>query len=289
MTSPHIPVLLNESLDLLNVKEGKIYIDCTLGAAGHSKEILKRGGKLIGIDRDPVALNLAKKNLSGDFTLFQGSFSLFPEFLKKLNISKVDGIIADLGLSSMQLDDSERGFAYSKDGPLDMRMDKNSTLTAWDIVNTFSEKDIADILWKYGEERMSRKIAKRIVFSRPINTTSELVKVIESSIPPKLRYSRKRHSALKTFQALRIYVNNELQELEILLKNTPKYLCKNGRIVIISFHSLEDRIVKHTFRKYAQDGIFKILTKKPLVPSDKEVYNNKRSHSAKLRCAEKII
>ncbi len=289
MTSSHIPVLLNESIDFLNVEIGKIYIDCTLGAGGHSKEILKKGGKLIGIDKDRVALDLAKKNLSGDFTLFHGSFSDFPKFLKELNISKVDGIIADLGLSSMQLDNSERGFAYSKDGPLDMRMDKNSNLTAWDIVNTFSEKDIADILWNYGEERMSRKIARKIIFSRPINTTSELVKVIESSIPPKLRYSRRRHSALKTFQALRIYVNNELQELEVLLRNSSKYLHKNGRIVIISFHSLEDRIVKHRFKKYAQDGIFKILTKKPLVPSEKEVYNNRRSHSAKLRCAEKIV
>ncbi len=288
MNSHHIPVLLKESIDFLNVQKGKIYLDCTVGAGGHSSYILEKGGILIGLDRDKKALQIASKKLKGDFHLFHERFSKFGKVLKSLSIKSIDGIIADLGLSSMQLDTSDRGFAYSKDGPLDMRMDTNSTLTAWDVVNTFSEKDIADILWKYGEERMSRKIAKSILNRRPIDTTFQLVKAIEASIPPKIRYSKKRHSALKTFQALRIYVNNELHELEFLIDQSLDYLNYGGRIVIISFHSLEDRIVKHKFRDYAKSGQLKIITKKPLVPSDEEVYNNKRAHSAKLRCAEKL-
>ena len=287
MIFPHIPVLLNESIELLNVEEGKIYIDCTVGMGGHSEEILKKGGVLIGIDRDAKALNIASDRLKGNFRLFNDDFSQFPNILKSISIEKVDGIIADLGISSFQLDTSDRGFAYSKDGPLDMRMNKDASLSAYDVVNNFSEKEIADILWKYGEERMSRKIARNIVKNRPLNTTFDLVKVIESSIPAKIRYSHKRHSALRTFQALRIYVNNELKELELLIDNSIKHLNKNGRIVIISFHSLEDRIVKHKFRDYAKNGGLNILTKKPLVPTTDEVYNNKRAHSAKLRCAQK--
>ncbi len=288
MTFPHIPVLLEESIEYLNVQENKLYLDCTVGAGGHSEQILKNNGILIGIDRDTNALEIAKKRLKGNFQLFHSEFSKFPEVLKSLKISKVDGIIADLGLSSLQLDNPNRGFAYSKDGPLDMRMNENQSLTAYDVVNTFSEKDLADILWKYGEERMSRRIARFIVDNRPIKTTSDLVKVVEKSIPAKMRYSQRRHSALRTFQALRIFVNKELQELEILIDDSIEHLNKNGRIVIISFHSLEDRIVKHKFKAYEKMGKLKILTKKPLVPSGDEVYNNRRSHSAKLRCAEKI-
>lgn len=288
MTFPHIPVLLEESIEYLNVQENKLYLDCTVGAGGHSEQILKNNGILIGIDRDTNALNIAKKRLKGDFRLFHSEFSKFPEVLESLKISSVDGIIADLGLSSLQLDNPDRGFAYSKDGPLDMRMNEDQSLTAYDVVNTFYEKDIADILWKYGEERMSRRIARFIVNNRPIKTTSDLVKVVEKSIPAKMRYSQRRHSALRTFQALRIFVNKELQELEFLIDNAVEYLNKNGRIVIISFHSLEDRIVKHKFKAYEKMGKLKILTKKPLVPSGDEVYNNKRSHSAKLRSAEKI-
>jgi 16S rRNA (cytosine1402-N4)-methyltransferase len=288
MIFPHIPVLLDESIELLNVKKGKVYIDCTVGMGGHSEGILKKGGTLIGIDRDTKALQIASDRLKGNFKLFNEDFSQFPKILKSISIDKVDGIIADLGISSFQLDTSDRGFAYSKDGPLDMRMDKSSSLSAYDVVNKFSEKEIADILWKYGEERMSRKIARNIVKNRPLNTTFDLVKVIEGSIPAKIRYSHRRHSALRTFQALRIYVNNELKELEFLIDNSIKYLNKNGRIVIISFHSLEDRIVKHKFRDYAKSGELNILTKKPIVPTTEEVYNNKRAHSAKLRCAQKI-
>lgn len=290
----HSPVLLNETLELLNLSPGKTVIDGTIGLAGHSTEIVKKitpKGRLIGIDLDRSALETAKGNLSKTQTktnLVNDNFANISYILSKLNIKSVDAILLDLGFSSYQIENKERGFSFQSESPLDMRMSQENPVTAADIINNTSQDKLADILYQYGEERHSRKIAKYIVQTRkdhPIKTTDHLVKVIKKAYPQ--RYT-KIHPATRTFQALRITVNKELESLSKLLQSADKYLGSGGRLAIISFHSLEDRLVKQNFLANKKKGIFKVITKKPVMATEAEISNNRRSRSAKLRVAEKI-
>ena len=287
----HVPVLLKESVELLNPKPGGIYVDCTLGAGGHTKEILSvPGTKVVAFDVDDKALSIAKEMLSvfersGRLHVEWGSYVYLEDTLKSLGINKVDGVIADLGVSSIQIDDPARGFSFRFDSPLDMRMNPKSSLTAWKVVNEYPLEELERILREYGEEPFARRIAREIVKNRPINTTKELVKVISKAIPPNQRRKRRRHFATKTFQAIRIEVNRELENIERLLEILPRVLKSGGRAVFITFHSLEDRMVKRFF-KSSKD--FKVITKKPIVPSEKEISENPRARSAKLRAAERI-
>ena len=301
----HMPVLPHESIDALEINPDGVYVDGTLGGAGHSSLIIKRlrGGRLIGIDKDEDALAAAPK--SDVFTAVRGNFHDIPEILQDLNISAVDGILLDLGVSSHQLDTSERGFSYRLDGPLDMRMDNRATLTAHTIINTYSEKEIADILFTFGEERRSRRIASRICEERAnaqIETTGQLASLIERTSPR--RKPGETHPATRSFMALRIAVNDELNPLSTALTNIiQKCLKPKGRIVIITFHSLEDRIVKTVFQKLTtpcecprdipycvcgKEPIVQKITKKPILPSPQELAENNRAHSAKLRVAERL-
>lgn len=301
----HLPVMPNECINGLSISPNGIYVDGTLGGGGHSSLILKAlssKGKLIGIDRDEDALNAASSRLlSSNFTAVRGNFHNIPDILNNLNIAAVDGILLDLGVSSFQLDTGERGFSYRFDGPLDMRMDNRTELTAHTIVNTYSEKEIADILFNYGEERRSRRLAKAIIESRPINSTLELVGIIERTSPR--RKKGETHPAARSFMALRIAVNNELDPLEDAIEKATKCLKPTGRIAIMTFHSLEDRIVKNAFTKLTapcncprdipycvckSTPIIKKITKKPMLPSKEELAENSRAHSAKLRVAERI-
>lgn len=290
----HKPVLLKEVINILDPQQGEFFIDGTFGAGGHAVEIFKRispSGKLLGIDWDEEVIKSFKLQVPSfkNLILAQGNYADIPEILKNLNKAnpsiplRVNGLIVDLGLSSDQLEDSGRGFSFQKDELLDMRFDvKSGGLTAEDIINGSTEKELADIFWKYGEERNSRKIAKKIVENRRkkrIKTTFELAEIVENIL---LRYGRI-HPATKVFQALRIYVNDELGNLEKLLGNLDNILAKNGKAVIISFHSLEDRLVKNSFRNMAKTGRVEILTKKPIIPTQEEIKNNQRSRSAKLR------
>lgn len=291
-TSTHIPVLLNEVLENLDIKEDAIYVDCTLGLGGHSKEILKRlssKGKLIGLEQDINALEIAKKNLQ-EYTncyLFNTNFINLPNVLKELKIEKITGgVLLDLGVSSLQFDSPERGFSFQNNGPLDMKMDENGEIDAYYVVNKYKENDLADVIYKYGEDRLSRRIAKSIVENRlkkPINTTLELANIILKCYPKGKWF--KTHPATKTFQALRIEVNKELEVLDKFLCFIPELLGTQSRLSVISFHSLEDRIVKIFFKSH--EGLRKI-TKKPITPSEDEIKSNPRSRSSKLRVAEKI-
>ncbi|EGY79676.1 16S rRNA (cytosine(1402)-N(4))-methyltransferase RsmH [Peptoniphilus indolicus] len=307
----HKSVLLNETIDLLNVREGGIYVDGTIGGAGHSCEILKRignDGLLIGIDQDTNALKKADSVLSrigSNYKLFHSNYKNFEDILNELNIDKVDGILLDLGVSSYQFDEGSRGFSYNYDARLDMRMDTTSNLSAWEIVNEYSKEELTNIIKDYSEERFASKIADNIVKKRnikSIDTTFELVEVIKEAIPLKFRV-KGGHPAKKTFQALRIETNDELGVLRSALDSMINRLNKNGRIAIISFHSLEDRIVKETFKYRFLDCIcppespvcicdkkrdIEIITRKPVVATEKELKENNRAHSAKLRVAEKI-
>ncbi|MDY2986206.1 MAG: 16S rRNA (cytosine(1402)-N(4))-methyltransferase RsmH [Peptoniphilus sp.] len=307
----HKSVLLNETIDLLNVREGGIYVDGTIGGAGHSREILKRignDGLLIGIDQDTNALKKADSVLSkigSNYKLFHANYKNFEDILNELNIDKVDGILLDLGVSSHQFDEGSRGFSYNYDARLDMRMDTTSNLSAWEIVNEYSKEELTKIIKDYSEERFASKIADKIVKKRsikPIDTTFELVEVIKDAIPLKFRV-KGGHPAKKTFQALRIETNDELGVLRNALDRMINRLNKNGRIAIISFHSLEDRIVKETFKYRFLDCVcppespvctcdkkreVEIITRKPVVATEKELKENNRAHSAKLRVAEKI-
>ena len=288
----HTPVLLEESTDLLLENGGELYLDCTLGLGGHARRILEKNPQafVIGIDRDEEAIELAKENLKefeGRFAIYKADFADLDEVLRAEGIDKVDGILLDLGVSMLQLK-SERGFSFQIEAPLDMRMDKDQRLTAYKVVNEYSEKDLARILWEFGEERLSRKIARAIVQQRkkkPIETTKELAELVSSLYPPRMRHGRT-HPATKTFQAIRIEVNKELESLKTALKKTPDLLNTQGRLVVISFHSLEDRIVKNFFRE--RSDAFKILTKKPITPSQEEIAMNPASRSAKLRAGERI-
>lgn len=307
----HKSVLFDETIELLNIKNGGIYIDGTIGGAGHSQEILKRignDGLLIGIDQDVAALKKADEVLSkigSNYKLFNTNYKNFENVLDEMNIEKVDGILLDLGVSSYQFDEGNRGFSYNYDARLDMRMDQNSVLSAWDIVNEYSKEELHKIIKEYSEERFASRIADKIVKARsnkPINTTFELVDIIKSAIPSKIR-NKGGHPAKKTFQAIRIETNDELGVLRNSLDRMINRLKSGGRIAIISFHSLEDRIVKETFKYMYLDCIcpaqspictcnkereIELITRKPITATGKELEQNNRAHSAKLRVAEKI-
>lgn len=294
---PHIPVLLNEVLKILDPKPGEFFIDGTAGGGGHTGAILERvgsGGRVLGIDFDPDAIERLKsgkfKN-SDNVILVNGNYADAREILSEKNLGKADGLLLDLGFSSMQIEGSGKGFSFQRDEPLDMRYDQNSDRsTAEEVVNSFGEKELADIIFKFGEERMSRRIAKAIVERRRkarIRNTLELAEVIKGAVPR--NYERGRiHPATRTFQAMRIYVNDELQNVEKALSEMPNILKSGARAAVISFHSLEDRIVKNGLRDMQKQNILEILTKKPIVASDEETRENPRSRSAKLRGA-KII
>ena len=312
----HVPVLLKEAIDFLAVKRDGTYLDATVGLGGHSYEIARRlgaPGHLIGFDKDPAALDMAAKKLavrSSSFavregvdkeparddeppdwplvTLIHGSFA---ELANGEQRTAYDGILADLGVSSLQLGDPARGFSFQAEGPLDMRMNPMSGETAEQVVNHIGERELADVIYEFGEERRSRRIARAIVRSRPIRTTKQLVEVVSAAARSmKLgqhKYDRI-HPATRTFQALRIFVNRELDDLKALLEAAPGVLKPGGRLVVISFHSLEDRIVKDALRDGAKQGWYRLLTKKPMTASAEEMDRNPRSRSAKMRAAERV-
>ncbi len=304
----HYSVMLNECIDGLNIKPDGLYVDCTAGGGGHSLEIAKRlneNGRLIAIDRDSDAIEAVTERLasySDRVEIVKNNFSNLKEILGG---RKADGVLIDLGISSHQIDVADRGFSYNQDAPLDMRMNRDDPVSAYDIVNTYSEEKLADIIFKYGEEKFSRRIASRIVQKRsekPIETTLELVSVITDSIPPKFR-EKGSSPAKRTFQAIRIEVNGELDIIPPTVKDIAESLKSGGRMAIITFHSLEDRAVKQTFSELTKGctcppsfpvcvcgkkPALTLISRKPILPSDKELIENKRSHSAKLRVAEKL-
>ncbi|HEY3974601.1 MAG TPA: 16S rRNA (cytosine(1402)-N(4))-methyltransferase RsmH [Candidatus Sulfotelmatobacter sp.] len=340
LSANHVPVLLKEAIDFLNVQRGGTYIDATVGLGGHSYEIAKRlgaPGHLIGLDKDPAALKIAgekfvvgrQSSVVGDEETAGPSTALsdslresessarddkdagrpttedrrqdsdwptvtllnrsFAEIAKGHKAGTVDGILADIGVSSLQLDDAARGFSFQADGPLDMRMDPRGERTAEQVVNHLDERQLADVIYEFGEERRSRRIARAICRSRPIRSTAHLADVISAAARPMNQAERRIHPATKTFQALRIFVNRELDDLKALLEAAPRILKPGGRVVVISFHSLEDRIVKDAFRESGnQDKHFRVLTKKPVTASELESDRNPRARSAKLRAAERI-
>ena len=310
MEFAHKTVLLHETVDMLNVKPDGIYLDGTLGGAGHSLEICKRltTGRLIGVDRDTVALEAAKKRLEAHLekvTLIHSNFSELGAILDSLDIACVDGMLFDLGVSSPQLDDGERGFSYMADAPLDMRMNRDDSLTAYEIVNNWPREELKSILYEYGEERYAPAIAKGICRAReaaPIGTTLQLVDVIKSAMPPQA-LREKQHPAKRSFQAIRIAVNDELGAVRQGMEAAIDHLKPGGRLAVITFHSLEDRIVKNVFQDAAKGCTcppsfpvcvcghkpkIKILTKKPIIATREEVEENPRSRSAKLRVAERV-
>jgi len=295
----HKPVMLDEVISFIKPGKGDIIVDATIGTGGHSCEILKMiepDGLLIGIDKDAEILKIAARYLSkisDSYKLYQADYVDLDYILNKLEISKVQGILLDLGVSSLQLDSMERGFSFIKEGPLDMRMDRSQGKTAEDLLKRLSEKEMADIFWRYGEEGRSRRIAKAIIQERKrgaeIKTTTQLAKIVERALytPKKYQKKRKIHPATRVFQALRIAVNDELKSLEHFLNNVCEFLASGSRIVVVSFHSLEDRLAKNAFRKGQGASGLEILTKKPLSPLDSEIRENVRARSAKLRAAER--
>ena len=300
----HVPVLLEESLNFLNVRAGGVVVDATLGFGGHSLAIAKRlgaKGRLIAFDRDEQAMDLAKARLAelaeemgAEMPTVEFVARPFSEIAEVVLPGTLDGLLADFGVSSMQLDEAHRGFSFRADGPLDMRMDTRRGLTAEQVVNQADEEDLANLIYEFGEERRSRRIARAIVRARPITTTAELARVVSAVAPP--IKGEKIHPATRTFQALRIRVNDELGEIQSLLQSVSgnvsgsagSLLKPGGRVVMISFHSLEDRLVKDSFRESAKAGVLEILTKKPVMAQEQEAMRNPRSRSAKLRAAEKI-
>ncbi len=289
MAGLHTPVLLNEVLEWLQIRPDGRYVDATTGTGGHAVEIARRltSGLLVAIDRDGQALEIARGRLEpfGErVTLVHDNFSRIAEIAERLRIQSVDGIVADLGVSSLQLESLERGFSFRGAGPLDMRMDTGSAEKAAEIVNRWPERDLADLLYQYGEERGSRRIARNIVRSRPIRDTEHLATVVAGAHK---RGRQKLHPATKTFLALRIAVNRELEELEQFLDRAPATLSPGGRMVVLSYHSLEDRRVKRAFRRLAQQGLLTILTKKVIGPGAAELASNPRSRSARMRVAGK--
>lgn len=302
----HYSVLLKESIDGLNIKSNGIYIDATLGYGGHSEAILKKltDGYLIAFDSDQEAIDYSRDRLSkisNNFKLIHSNFENMKSELNELGITKVDGIVFDLGFSSPQIDDESRGFSFQKDARLDMRMNKEQKLSAYEVVNNYKVEELTDIFYRYAEEKYSKAIAKRIVDGRPINTTLELVDAILSSVPTK--YANTRHPERVIFQAIRIEVNRELKVLESVLPDAIEFLNEGGRISVITFHSLEDRIVKQTFKCNSEvndlvkglpvipEGYkpkLKLINRKPILPSEEEIKENSRSKSAKLRIVERI-
>ncbi|MFO7294658.1 MAG: 16S rRNA (cytosine(1402)-N(4))-methyltransferase RsmH [Clostridia bacterium] len=308
MEFSHTPVLLDEVLELLDCHPGQVVVDGTVGGGGHAYEILKRivpGGFLIGIDRDPNALQAAQKKLGefeGSFKLVHANFADIKEVLQSLGIDAVDGILLDLGVSSYQLDEAARGFTYMQDAPLDMRMDPTQTFSAYNVVNEYSQQELERVIREYGEERWAKRIAQFIVSNRPIETTGQLVDVIKRAIPAAARREGP-HPAKRTFQAIRIEVNQELALLPKAIESAVEVLKPGGRLCIISFHSLEDRIVKQVFRSLSNPctcppdspicmcgrrPVVKVLTGKPVTPTSREVSTNPRSRSAKARCCQKL-
>lgn len=281
----HEPVLLEEAVGFLSPAPGKLIVDATVGTGGHAEAFLRRGAQVVGIDRDPHALALARERLAGfgeRVQLLHGNFRDLPALLSRLGVHPVDGVLFDLGASSLQFDSPERGFSFSVDGLLDMRMDPSSSPTAADLVNHLPEPDLAKILWEYGEERYARRIARAVVRARPLRTTRQLAALVARVYPP----GRHRiHPATRTFQALRIAVNDELGALEAGLAGAVEVLAPRGGLVAIAFHSLEDRIVKRFLRREALAGRVEVLTKRPVVPGAEEVACNPRAWSAKLRAA----
>jgi 16S rRNA (cytosine1402-N4)-methyltransferase len=294
-TERHVPVLFQETIDFLRVRPGGTYVDCTLGMAGHAAgvaRLLGPKGHLIGFDRDPEALELAKAKLdqvceelgadAPQITLIGEAFSSIAEHVKAASL---DGLMADFGASSLQFDEAYRGFSFQADGPLDMRMDTRSGPTAAQVVNEENEGQLANLIYEYGEERRSRRIARAIVRGRPLSTTGELARIVAAAAPA-MKQDRI-HPATRTFQALRIFVNRELDEIRELLEAAPRLLKPSGRLAVISFHSLEDRIAKDSLREGAHNNIWEVLTKKPVTASEEEMDRNPRSRSAKLRAAER--
>ena len=292
----HVPVLLEESLEYLNVRPGGVVVDATLGLGGHSAAIARKlggAGKLICFDRDPEAMAKAQarlatlaEELGTEMPEVRYVPRAFSEMAEEIEPGTLDGLLADFGVSSLQLDEAHRGFSFRTDGPLDMRMDSRSELTAQQVVNQADEEDLANLIYEFGEERRSRRIARAIVRARPITTTAELARIVSAEAPP--IKGEKIHPATRTFQALRIRVNDELGEIQSLLKSAGSLLKPGGRLVLISFHSLEDRLVKDAFKDAARASVFEVLTKKPVVAKEQESLRNPRSRSAKLRAAEKI-
>ncbi len=305
--APHIPVLLDEVLDALQPRSGGRYVDGTLGAGGHAEAILAASspdGRLLGLDQDPQALQLAAARLApfgARATLIKANFRDLGQVAQGQGFDAVDGVLLDLGLSSMQLDTGERGFAFAQDAPLDMRMDPTTGQTAADLINTLAESELADIIYNYGEDRASRRIARAIVQARPVTTTAQLAQIVARAAGGKGYW--RIHPATQTFQALRIAVNDELGALQAALPKAVALLKPGGRLAVISFHSLEDRVVKQFMRDEARDCIcppgqpvctchhratLRILTKKPTIPNEAEVLRNSRARSAKLRVAERL-
>ena len=296
MSKPqHVPVLLEEVLQYLNVRPGGVFADLTVGLAGHSAEIARRlgaKGRLICFDRDPEAMELAKARMDEVRAELGAAMPEvvfeprpFSEAAEVIGPASLDGMLADFGVSSLQLDEAHRGFSFRSEGPLDMRMDTRLGETAGQVVNQANESELADLIYEFGEERRSRRIARAIVRARPISTTAELAQVVSAAAPS--MKGEKIHPATRTFQALRIRVNRELEEIGSLLKSAPSLLKPGGRLVLISFHSLEDRLVKDAFREAARDGALEVLTKKPVVATEQEQMRNPRSRSAKMRAAER--
>lgn len=312
MEFKHVSVLLKETVTMLSPQKGSLFVDCTMGGAGHSRYLLEQSapkGRLIAIDQDGEACAEGKKRLAefgGRVEIVQQNFSKLKDILAERNISGVDGIMMDLGVSSYQLDNKDRGFSYMQDAALDMRMNSQSGKTAADILNTYSEDELNNIFWLYGEEKWARRIAKFIVAERaqsPIETTGQLVAIIKKAVPAGAR-QEDQHPAKRCFQALRIAVNDELGVLEKVLPDAVACLNPGGRLCVISFHSLEDRIVKNIFRELAKGCTcppqlpvcvcgkkpqIKIISKKPILPSEEEIEENPRARSAKLRVAEKVL
>ena len=298
-TFGHVAVLLKPAIEFLAVRSGGTYIDATLGLGGHGWEIARRlgaAGRLIGFDKDPEALERARERLNnppserlGDWPTIELVHASFAEVAEHVGPANADGLLADLGVSSMQLEDAARGFSFQAEGPLDMRMNPHSGLSAEQVVNRFDERELADAIYEFGEERRSRRIARAIVRARPVKTTAQLADVISAAARPMNQAERRIHPATRTFQALRILVNRELDDLRALLSTgaAPQVLRPGGRLVIISFHSLEDRIVKDALRDGARDGIYRVLTKKPVTADEEEMHRNPRSRSGKLRAAER--
>ncbi|HVU48394.1 MAG TPA: 16S rRNA (cytosine(1402)-N(4))-methyltransferase RsmH [Terracidiphilus sp.] len=296
MTEPrarHVPVLLEVAIDLLCIRPEGTYVDCTLGLAGHAEAIVRRlgpAGRLIGFDRDPEAFALAKAKLEkacAEMGAEAPALTLVPEAFSSIEQHveprSVDGLLADFGVSSLQFDEASRGFSFQADGPVDMRMDTRKGPTAGQVVNEMDERELANLIYEYGEERRSRTVARAIVRGRPVTSTGQLARIVASAVPPMKHI----HPATRTFQALRIYVNRELDEIKSLLEAAPILLKPSARLVVISFHSLEDRIAKDSIREGAKQGIWEVVTKKPATADEDEMRRNPRARSAKLRAAER--
>jgi 16S rRNA (cytosine1402-N4)-methyltransferase len=280
----HVPVLYNEAIDLLRVRGDGTYVDCTLGLAGHAEGVIRKLGPLgrfIGFDRDTEAFELAQARLDRVI----GELGSQSPKVSLINEASIDGLLADFGVSSLQFNEAYRGFSFQADGPLDMRMDRRSGPDAAQVVNEANEHELADLIYEYGEERRSRRIARAIVRGRPVNSTGQLARIVTSAAPAMKQ--ERIHPATRTFQALRIFVNRELDEIKALLEAAPRLLKPSARLVVISFHSLEDRIAKDSLREGAHRQLWEVLTKKPVIAGEGEVESNPRARSAKLRAAER--